>query len=102
MLARGSLGNPWRFERLLGLREGEPTTAEVLAEINWVIERCREHLGAERGDRYLRKFYPWYAERLGLEGRPAPARDRARQRRSAPDPAGKSPGRAACRLSPFC
>ena len=25
MLARGSLGNPWRFERLLGLREGEPT-----------------------------------------------------------------------------
>ena len=66
MLARGSLGNPWRFERLLGLREGEPTTAEVLAEIDWVIERCREHLGAERGDRYLRKFYPWYAERLGL------------------------------------
>ena len=49
MLARGSLGNPWRFERLLGLREGEPTTAEVLAEIDWVIERCREHLGAERG-----------------------------------------------------
>ena len=29
MLARGSLGNPWRFERLLGLREGEPTPAEV-------------------------------------------------------------------------
>src|SRR5947209_2393251 len=25
MLARGSLGNPWRFERLLGLRDGEPT-----------------------------------------------------------------------------
>ena len=25
MLARGSLGNPWRFERLLGLREGEPS-----------------------------------------------------------------------------
>src|SRR2546423_4932183 len=24
MLARGSLGNPWRFERLLGLRAGEP------------------------------------------------------------------------------
>ena len=25
MLARGSFGNPWRFERLLGLREGEPS-----------------------------------------------------------------------------
>jgi tRNA-dihydrouridine synthase B len=66
MLARGSLGNPWRFERLLGLREGEPTPAEVLDEIDWVIERCEEHLGPERASRYLRKFYPWYAERLGL------------------------------------
>ena len=25
MLARGSLGDPWRFERLLGLRDGAPT-----------------------------------------------------------------------------
>ena len=30
MLARGSLGNPWRFERLLGRREGEPSTDEVV------------------------------------------------------------------------
>jgi tRNA-dihydrouridine synthase len=37
MLARGSLGNPWLFEELLGDRTG----------------------------RYLRKFYPWYVERLG-------------------------------------
>lgn len=67
MLARGSLGNPWRFERLLGRREGEPTAAEVIAELRWVIERCEEHLGADRAGRYLRKFYPWYAERLELE-----------------------------------
>ena len=33
MLARGSLGNPWRFERLLGLRDGEPTPAEVASEL---------------------------------------------------------------------
>jgi nifR3 family TIM-barrel protein len=66
MLARGSLGNPWRFERLLGRREGEPSAAEVLEELDWVIARCREHLGPGRSDRYLRKFYPWYGERLGL------------------------------------
>ncbi len=66
MLARGSLGNPWRFERLLGRREGEPTTAEILDELDWVVARCREHLGPGRADRYLRKFYPWYADRLGL------------------------------------
>jgi tRNA-dihydrouridine synthase B len=66
MLARGSLGNPWLFERLLGRRRHEPTTAEVLAELEWVIERCEEHLGVARAGRYLRKFYPWYVERLGL------------------------------------
>jgi tRNA-dihydrouridine synthase B len=66
MLARGSLGNPWRFERLLGRREGEPSAAEVVAELEWTIGCCEEHLGAERAGHYLRKFYPWYAERLEL------------------------------------
>jgi len=66
MLARGSLGNPWRFERLLGLRKGEPSADEVLEELDWMIERCDEHLGPGRSARYLRKVYPWYAERLGL------------------------------------
>jgi tRNA-dihydrouridine synthase B len=66
MLARGSLGNPWRFERLLGRREGEPTSEEVLDELEWVIQRCEEHLGPARAGRYMRKFYPWYAQRLGL------------------------------------
>ena len=66
MLARGALGNPWLFERLLGLRDEEPTTAEIVAELRWVIDRCEEHLGVERAGRYLRKFYPWYAETMGL------------------------------------
>jgi tRNA-dihydrouridine synthase B len=66
MLARGSLGNPWLFERLLGTRTADPTQQEVLDELNWIIERAEEHLGVERAGRYLRKFYPWYAERLGL------------------------------------
>jgi nifR3 family TIM-barrel protein len=69
MLARGSLGNPWRFERLLGLREGEPTPEEVAAELRWVIEQAEDHLGVERAGRYLRKFYPWYADTIGLSRR---------------------------------
>jgi tRNA-dihydrouridine synthase B len=66
MLARGSLGNPWRFEKLLGLRDDEPTRDEVADELRWVIARAEEHLGVERAGRYLRKFYPWYGETMGL------------------------------------
>ena len=66
MLARGSLGNPWRFERLLGRREGEPSPEEVAGELHWVLDRAEEHLGVERAGHYLRKFYPWYADVLGL------------------------------------
>ena len=66
MLARGSLGNPWRFTRLLGTRTTEPTRVEIADELGWVIDRAEEHLGVERAGRYLRKFYPWYAETMGL------------------------------------
>jgi nifR3 family TIM-barrel protein len=65
LLARGSLGNPWLFGELLGLRSGPPETSEVLAELDWVMECAVAHLGQERAVRYLRKFYPWYLERLG-------------------------------------
>ena len=65
LLARGSLGNPWLFEQLLGRRTAEPGPAEIVAELDWVLERACEHLGPERAARYLRKFYPWYADRLG-------------------------------------
>jgi len=65
MLARGALGNPWLFARLLGTREGEPTPQEILDELDWVMARAVEHLGEIRAGRYLRKFYPWYVDRLG-------------------------------------
>jgi tRNA-dihydrouridine synthase B len=67
MLARGCLGNPWLFEQLLGEREQAPTPSEVLEELDWVIERAVEYMGEARAGRYLRKFYPWYVTRLGLE-----------------------------------
>jgi tRNA-dihydrouridine synthase B len=69
MLARGSLGNPWRFARLLGRYEGDPGPDEVAAELEWVIASAEDHLGTERAGRYLRKFYPWYADTLGLTKR---------------------------------
>ena len=65
LLARGSLGNPWLFSELLGLSDGPPTREEILEELDWVIERACEHMGTDRAGRYLRKFYPWYVERLG-------------------------------------
>jgi len=67
LLARGALGNPWLFAELLGLRDGSepPSRAEILDELDWLVERAVEHLGEERATRYLRKFYPWYVERLG-------------------------------------
>jgi tRNA-dihydrouridine synthase B len=65
MLARGALGNPWLFAQVLGLRTSDPSHDEVLAELDWVMDRAVEHLGADRAGRYLRKFYPWYLERLG-------------------------------------
>jgi nifR3 family TIM-barrel protein len=64
MLARGSLGNPWLFAELLGERAAPPGRGEVVDELDWVMDRAVEHLGAERAARYLRKFYPWYVERL--------------------------------------
>jgi tRNA-dihydrouridine synthase B len=73
MLARGALGNPWLFDELLRDRRAAPTRAEVVRELDWTIARAVEHLGEARATRYLRKFYPWYVERLALapgEGKP--------------------------------
>jgi tRNA-dihydrouridine synthase B len=64
MIARGSLGNPWIFEELTGARTESPGREEIVAELLWVMDRAEEHLGPERAARYLRKFYPWYLERL--------------------------------------
>ena len=73
MLARGALGNPWLFSELLrGPASAARTRAreQVLAELDWTIERAVEHLGEQRATRYLRKFYPWYVPRLQLEREP--------------------------------
>ena len=78
MLARGSLGNPWLFAELLGRGGAPPTDDEVLDELRWVMERAVEHFGAARATRNLRKFYPWYLERLVAPRSLADALQRAR------------------------
>jgi tRNA-dihydrouridine synthase B len=65
MLARASLGNPWLFAQVLGARGDAPARDEIVEEWAWVVDRAEEHLGPERAARYLRKFHPWYLERLG-------------------------------------
>lgn len=65
LLARGALGNPWLFERVLGEREGLPSFEEVTTEWLWVIDQAGEHFETdERAARYLRKFHPWYLDRF--------------------------------------
>jgi tRNA-dihydrouridine synthase B len=87
LLARGSLGNPWLFEQVLGVRDVDdpPRADEILAELDWVFGCAVEHLGTDRATRYLRKFYPWYVDRLdggrALQGalQTAPTLDAARE-----------------------
>jgi tRNA-dihydrouridine synthase B len=76
MIARGALGNPWIFQELTGKRVGEPSDDEIVRELLWTIERAEHHMGEPRAARYLRKFYPWYLERLGIRGPEANALQR--------------------------
>jgi tRNA-dihydrouridine synthase B len=51
--------------------------AAVLDELRWVIDQGERHWGAERAGRNLRKFYPWYLDRLGIAGADADRFQRA-------------------------
>jgi tRNA-dihydrouridine synthase B len=65
MLARGSLGNPWLFEELVGGRTEEPSQDEILDELDWMMDAAAQHFGPLRAARWMRKAYPWYTDRLG-------------------------------------
>jgi tRNA-dihydrouridine synthase B len=82
MLARGVLGNPWLFQELLSGEQHRPSPEEVRCELEWTMARSAEHLGADRGARYVRKFYPWFVARLGLS--PADSRSLQEELQRAP------------------
>ena len=66
MVARGSFGYPWIFAELTGTEVPEPDREALMDELLWVMDRAEEHLGEERAGRYLRKFYPWYLDRVDV------------------------------------
>lgn len=98
MVARGSFGYPWIFGELTGRRSLPPEPAEIAAELLWIVGCAEEHLGP-RAAHYLRKFYPWYLDRLGVAGAVAhrfqTCEDLAEARRMIAALAGELPGAAA-------
>ena len=64
MIARGSFGWPWIFEELTGQRTEPPSRAEIAASCSGSSTGPRSTSASERASRYLRKFYPWYLDRL--------------------------------------
>ena len=66
LLARGSLGNPWIFEQVLGARDGRADAARRSSPSSTGCSTAPSSTSASaRAARYLRKFYPWYVTRLG-------------------------------------
>ena len=66
MLARGALGNPWLFARLVERARRTSRRARrssTSSTGSWTARSSTS--GPDRAGRYLRKFYPWYVERLG-------------------------------------
>ncbi len=61
-------------------RRGATPRTEILDELQWTIARAVEHLGEPRATRYLRKFYPWYVDRLGLDPTEAKSLNESLQR----------------------
>ena len=65
MLARGSLGNPWLFEHVLGRADERADPRRGPRRARLADRPRRRAPRPERAARYLRKFYPWYLDRLG-------------------------------------
>lgn len=66
MIARGSLGYPWVFADLTDREIEAPDQTAIMGELLWVMDRAEEHMGTDRAGRYLRKFYPWYLDRIDV------------------------------------
>ena len=113
MLARGALGNPWLFAQLLGARDdGRRRREEIARRVDVGRSTAPRSTSARAAPpRYLRKFHPWYVERLARPARQgacrplqqtatSPTRARAAGRAARPAAPSERPDRR--RASLYC
>ena len=91
LLARGSLGNPWLFEQVLGVRDADsgPDRDEILDELDWVLNARLEHLGPSARRDTCASSTPgissvWAAPATSRRRSRRPCRWRRRSRRHGP------------------
>ena len=63
MVGRAAQGNPWAVGEIAGALDGEPTPAQVVAELVLFIRATVDELGEQRATGFLKKFYGWYLGR---------------------------------------
>ena len=62
-----------RYDADIRLLAGRSAAGSIIRRDTGHGEVDEEHLGPVRAARYMRKFYPWYLERLGVRGPAAAA-----------------------------
>jgi nifR3 family TIM-barrel protein len=63
MVGRAAQGNPWALGEIAGVVDGEPSRADVVAELLLFMEDTVEEMGEGRATGFLKKFYAWYLGR---------------------------------------
>jgi tRNA-dihydrouridine synthase B len=63
MVGRAAQGNPWAVGEIAGFADGEPSRAEVVAELVLFMRATVAELGEQRATGFLKKFYGWYLGR---------------------------------------
>src|SRR5881394_92914 len=63
MVGRGAQGNPWALREIVDGDAGNPTRAEVVAELVLFARETVRELGERRATGFLKKFYGWYLGR---------------------------------------
>jgi tRNA-dihydrouridine synthase B len=63
MVGRAAQGNPWAVGEIAGVLSGDPTPAQVVAELVLFMRATVDELGEQRATGFLKKFYGWYLGR---------------------------------------
>jgi tRNA-dihydrouridine synthase B len=63
MVGRAAQGNPWALGEIAGVVDGEPSRADVVAELLLFMGDTVEEMGEGRATGFLKKFYAWYLGR---------------------------------------